>query len=266
MAGIYGRLVVPGIERSTLYTFESLFGFVSRGKDGYPGRWKVERILNRLNVLIAGLENLRIDMWCNDAFLSPDAPPGTPPHDSPPTPGSAVWWDSRPLADDGQKWMKIADDVFCINPNTHAVNPVVAVTYSNPTSRIPLLMKICPDTLAEMVRTSIQTDMRHRPRLHIDGISLDSVRDGSLTTTLIHELTHSDFLLGDDVTEDIEGMESAYGWAEAVYIARVSENDALENADNFALFVLAMFLSLNHWGTGVSEKMFDAAPWDLSPP
>ncbi|KAK2821745.1 hypothetical protein FQN49_007716, partial [Arthroderma sp. PD_2] len=196
-----------------------------------------------LTLMINGIPDLELDIWCNEDFLSDKAPEGEPQGTGvDQEEGSKDYWDNRPLADGGQKWMRLEDESMSRTDET--------VPWSAKGGRLE--------------GAAAGYEVHAGESKH--GTPLDSIRDGSLCTTLVHELSHSYVLVDDYATEDVKGMEDSYGWREATFIAQTDVDRALENADNLACFVLAMFLSENHWGTGIAEDMFADGFAFQSPP
>ncbi|KAJ5542580.1 hypothetical protein N7535_005002 [Penicillium sp. DV-2018c] len=88
-------------------------------------------------------------------------------------------------------------------------------------------------------------------------VPLNDFQGFTLTTALMHELTHAPAIVGANYLLDepcnLDGQTKAYGWACITHLA-ATPSSALKNA--------AMFLSLDDWSTGVSVPI----PADVGPP
>ncbi|RHZ64659.1 hypothetical protein CDV55_102399 [Aspergillus turcosus] len=95
--------------------------------------------------------------------------------------------------------------------------------------------------------------------------NLDQFSGLTMSTALMHELTHAPAIVGPNYLNDgscqVAGVtKSAYGWACITQLA-ATPSSALNNADSFAYYIAAMYLSLNNWSTGESVPI----PPDTTP-
>ncbi|KAL5042419.1 hypothetical protein BDW71DRAFT_211176 [Aspergillus fruticulosus] len=116
----------------------------------------------------------------------------------------------------------------------------------------------CPEPNKQYtdVRLSAYKDSTYESR----ASHLDNFKAGSMTRTLIHQLSHSYAILGPSQKVDVpfEGGPNgaAYGWGPVTSLAeQSSENDEaadypLINADSFAFYVVAMYMENNDWHSG----------------
>ncbi|EZF64736.1 hypothetical protein H105_03061 [Trichophyton soudanense CBS 452.61] len=201
--------------------------------------------------LIEHIPDSGFDIWCDDSFLSLTAPPDAPlppqPHENPH--GDTVYWDNRPLEVNGQAWV--------LMPVPKCNEDLQAFQMDGGFREVIVL---CPRMFEHYYDLGeYQVNMASRPPVFPRGIHIDSFAT-SLMFVLVHEVSHCNLFLQGLATSDVPADTDGYGWNEAVRHADNNHLYALENADNFALFVLAMYLSRNDWSTGLSDDMFADAP------
>ncbi|KAK2853242.1 hypothetical protein FQN49_005268 [Arthroderma sp. PD_2] len=231
---------MTGMDRSTLYTFENIFGPIILAQDRIPSH--------------------SLEVWCSEDFMSEIGPPGEEPENLPAPADMIDMWDLRPAEDGGQKWLRMRRASLCKTGN------VVASIRVNPPGSTDFI-RFCPQHLSRFLAGhELSLDLTSPVRQYPDRIHLDMIRDSSMCGALIHELSHSTLLLDRMFTLDIKGETNGYYWREVIHHAQNNPVLAIKNADNFQYFVLAMFLNRNHWGTGQSEAMFGSGPARASPP
>ncbi|KAF3480777.1 putative Protein kinase [Arthroderma uncinatum] len=217
-----------------------------------------------LDKLLSRIPSHKVDVWCSEDYMSPTAPPGTPPPDTPTPEHLSDWWDVRPAEDGGQQWLRMHELAFCKN------EILIASIRAQPTGSTDFI-KMCPGHLDRFIAGSnLAFDLLAPVRRYDNGVHLDQIRDASTPVVLLHELSHSIILLEVDhrtsMIVDLKGQDKGYYWREVIYHATNNAYNALKNADNFAYFVLAMYLHKNHWATGLSEPTFNDGPARDSPP
>ncbi|KAM5442712.1 hypothetical protein MferCBS31731_002095 [Microsporum ferrugineum] len=212
-----GETELSGIDRSTLYTFESLYGTVYLPL--LPG--------GMLNRIIDTIPNHPLDIWCDDSFYSTKIPPNI--RLPKPKEGRTLFWDTRSADDGGQ--ILTSMEGTCANGKLYAFNIV------NPKAKRETIV-ICPSPLSQYSSLGqFQVNMLSAPEKFAKGVHIDKFRF-SLVFTLIHELSHSILILRDLATSDVKGQVDSYGWKEATFHGDTNHLNAQDNADNFAFFVL----------------------------
>ncbi|KAK2839318.1 hypothetical protein FQN49_006256 [Arthroderma sp. PD_2] len=257
---------ISGIDRSTLYTFETFFGKLYRAPaTSHPeGFERLDILKDRLNRLDIHYTSHRLEIWCSENFLTK-----LPQHLIPPDKGdeylSKLYFDNRPADLGGQD--RLYTPIRC-----GGENKVKAMTYSYGVFKSPSgsydLVVLCPWYFGEWF--SDPPVLLHFPmgelrthRFEDRSMHLDRFAHESLAVTLIHELSHSLrlFPYPHRATRDTGG----YGFKQITKTADQYPEDAIYNADNTAYFVLAMYLNLFDWSTGFNTPMFADAPFGTSP-
>ncbi|KAK1145210.1 hypothetical protein N8T08_004362 [Aspergillus melleus] len=163
--------------------------------------------------------------------------------------GGYDYWDTREAERGGQVMRNLAELEGACQDNTlnllaylsldvreNPVDPVEAVTFCKEG------LDQWTDELRELYK------LKFPPTAHIS-----TVKVLSMGFTLLHELSHSKQVLGQNSYRDTSysnGINSAaYGW-EAVTEISDSPDDARKNADSFAFFAAAMYLDKYDWHTG----------------
>ncbi|KAI9370340.1 hypothetical protein BJX61DRAFT_515861 [Aspergillus egyptiacus] len=258
--------------QSTLYTFESIFGRLEYGAGNDQNDeaiQRVERVLNLAQTMKTGIQtinsNPHLEIYCSDLWLISEDPEGDISLINP-----YLYWDNRetrsgPLAIDFEAAAGVCRD----DESTHYawVNPYLSSinTASGQTS----VMTLCQDDLARWASRyqNGKTMMSFADQLFEHGqIALNEFQGQTLTTALMHELTHAPAIVGADYLLDqpceLNGQTtSAYGWDCITQLAK-TPSTALKNADSFSFYITAMFLSKDDWSTGVSIPI----PADVGPP
>ncbi|KAK2853241.1 hypothetical protein FQN49_005267 [Arthroderma sp. PD_2] len=259
-----GDSEMKGIDRSTLYTFESIYGpvYIPKNAGGYIGAHRINHVMGMLDKLIDRIPSHGLDIWCSDDFLDEMPPPGTERPEVNVPKDQGLFYDLRTVEEGGQRWIITYP---CENASLVAVLHRTRLTLVDRDT-----IRICPRVMEALPPSDpILDDTRIAARAFEDGVPLDSFHSSSLANTLIHELSHSYIILGSLATDDVDGMH-AYYWEGITYHATEPAR-ALRNADNFAYFAVvlpskAMLLGKNHWGTGLSEPMLKDGPARDSPP
>ncbi|KAK2861139.1 hypothetical protein FQN49_004505 [Arthroderma sp. PD_2] len=257
-----GNLRVSGIDRSTLYTYEAMFGSAYAGPQGDN-----TKLFERLRYLVVlfkrmkdGLLNLPMEIWCNHSYKSKNFPPDYQfPAHIPPNERGPYYWDTRPAERGGQRLT--LDRGPCGTGTMAATVPM-----DNTGIGTFDLLYICMreyQTLwsADPSMATIRETQFHPFSRYLDDREIAK----HLSSILIHELSHSKTLLTSQRTFDRVGRDKAYGFHEVYYHARTNPNHALTNADNIAYFTIAMYLSKFNWSIGSNKPMYDDGPLRDSP-
>ncbi|KAK2855752.1 hypothetical protein FQN49_004881 [Arthroderma sp. PD_2] len=272
-----GNSMMAGIERSTMYTYETLFGTIYRGRtaDNSQVFNRLDYVLGeainpaleplssvRFNELTIAIDIYRkledgfrghpIELWCHDRYLTKEFPPEFFfPINYPDNKREETYWDSRPE----NRWGQRAR----YRPS-RCTGSILASPTPDETGERPFdLLKVCPPWFenrwfAEASLFNIRGQRWGRREKHLNEYW------AHLSVVLTHEITHSHIILGYKATQDIVGQRSAYGYQEANYHATTNPEMAIRNADNYALFALAMYLDAYDWSLGANDPMYDDGP------
>ncbi|KAH8688983.1 hypothetical protein BGW36DRAFT_365519 [Talaromyces proteolyticus] len=236
-------------QKMILMTFESIFGQVlydrkSRNADeqNRRGRERVAEIsgfVTGIGQLYDGPITSSLHIFCHEDFLQYSFTDNDT-HD---------WYtDTRPAANGGGRVLD-ATRVSCSFSNP------IPVAYSYSSAVVTHHMAVfCPNqfqTWEGYDRMSVMHDTRD---WYGEAMHLDTIAKRYILHAVLHELSHSDHIFGVPGLEDVpcgEGNRNpAYGWVCITHLASNNPESAILNADSFATFVMAMYLSNADWHTG----------------
>ncbi|KAK2734272.1 hypothetical protein FQN57_001734 [Myotisia sp. PD_48] len=222
--------IISGSARAIWQTWEALYG---------KAYW--ERAKKLQQAIASAME---LQFWCNDHHLkSDDGPKNMPP------PLGDHWWDSRPISQSGQRYVQLA----CAQRDSNG-DATVQAWLDGEENEVPQ-MTICELTWhlwdPSMCPQRYETLRKLTPDvMRAEIMYLDTVLNHFPPTLLIHELSHSRGIFGDQGTDDTGGYE----WGECTATAMNRHPDvSLNNADSFALLVTALSLQQCNWHLGVCD-------------
>ncbi|KAK2855568.1 hypothetical protein FQN49_005065 [Arthroderma sp. PD_2] len=242
--------ILEGSDRSTLYTFETMFGDLGFGGPGYRNRGKryLDHIITMTNTMLGSLPTHRLEIWCGDDYISKTPAPGIAPRPDKPN----DWWDVRPAEVGGQQWTEIEPHLLCINPENMATQS----SYTKSVYGDYDLVVLCPHFLDTFIHSDDELTSPYRALRDVEfdqgAVSLDEIAYYNLAFVMLHELSHSKILLGDIRTDDVKGLADGYGFAEVAYHGESNSDKAVENA--------AMGLYNHDWSTGSNHDMYEDGP------
>ncbi|KAM5441182.1 hypothetical protein MferCBS31731_003609 [Microsporum ferrugineum] len=268
--------VIKGIDRSTLYTFETLFGNLYNGPSkGYPEGYKRLKILfefdgskniriERLTRLDRYYHSYRWEIWCSENFLAP-LPQDMIPTDKGDAYISKLYFDDRPEGLGGQR--RIYCPLRCGGKsNVRAMTLHFSATQS-PSGSYDIVV-LCPwyfdnwfggdDTLNSPL------DGLRQHQFDDKSVHLDMISRKTLALTLIHEITHSLKLFPYPMRAT---RDFGYYFDQITKLAQEDPDDAIYNADNTAYFVIdeAMRMDMYDWSEGFNKPMYADTPFDSAP-
>ncbi|KAK2877256.1 hypothetical protein FQN49_001295 [Arthroderma sp. PD_2] len=269
--------MISGLDRSTLYTYETMFGvaYLGRNKDNTLPFKRLYRVLKIFSLMKDGFADHPIELWCNNEYLTKDIPKDfVYPVNFAPADIEKCYMDSRPADRGGQR--VTVERSICKDGDGEASETIVGDDSPGPqavvenidtgTDTFDLLRVCCTPRNAVKWREQPSMSVVRATPFAIQGVHIEEFSD-FLPTVLTHELSHSERLLGFRKTLDIIGRESAYGFDEVCYHADHNPKDAIKNADNIAFFAIAMYLRGYDWSTGYNEGMYKKARFgDENPP
>ncbi|OJD14112.1 hypothetical protein AJ78_05512 [Emergomyces pasteurianus Ep9510] len=248
--------MIPGIQRSTQYTYEAVFGTVYWGpKDEYfvknfEGRERFNYVKGPLDVLQQMIQgNDRLHVWCSDDFLTDRIPNYFNEETLPPN----SFWDTRTL-DSGGKAIIVLD-----RPEKCNVDPIIGnkafTTISRPENSKLGVMILCPQNFAvgdETSRTMPHLAQFHklRPVTFPNQFELDRITHRNIIFLFLSMLARLDFA-GNVPMKAVSPPPVAghqlFGWQAVSMLPMTLPSDALDNP--------ALALKRNDWSTGLAVPM-----------
>ncbi|KAH8660500.1 hypothetical protein BX600DRAFT_551876 [Xylariales sp. PMI_506] len=244
---------------STLRTFEALLGQVFFGADtasNKAGLGRVSSILS-LATAIQSAQNdqskYNLGIYCDDYWLSETD-----------TEGDVNMADANSLKYFNtitEQWIETSNfGGSCRdNPNLNAwALPGITVASTGVVGDIITLCQDKWDTWNADYANG-ETITASAAQTNLAGSAMLGLVQSVLSITLLHELTHSANFLGANgnilVDQTCDHGETAYGFICVNMLAMSNPSAAIQNADSFALYSAAMYLSKYDWSTGIAESL-----------
>ncbi|KAF3490949.1 putative Protein kinase [Arthroderma uncinatum] len=245
--------VIKEIDRVTLWTFENIFMQVywaeEKKEESERGIKTLRDYLHLVSTISSRLEGgkVEVDIWCGHSFLTKDYPEGTPEKDKN---DPKLFFDSRPAERGGQTAVRPLSTCGTTFLPDGTEENLFAFTedITTPTGPIELIV-ICADMFEHWNTNPIGISgslQNLRTATLVKRPPLD-VLTWNVATLLLHEISHSALMGPGDGTRD-----HAYRWKNLV---KLTGEKALNNADSFAYFIIAMYFDRNNWASGLARAL-----------
>ncbi|KLJ11321.1 hypothetical protein EMPG_13396 [Blastomyces silverae] len=258
---------ILGIERSTQYTYEALFGTVYTGRrapeDAFQNIemrfrfYQVQGRLDKLQEIISGYEPLEV--LCYDDFLNKDFPEEYSHGSSQPD----AFWDNRAPIYGGRAIRVLPSFVRC-NEDRLAGNRAFMSMMPRINREIGTII-LCPqnfqapETNALMLRAKRPFVLRRSSYynrdepFHLEDITYRNVV--FIFLCLLGQLP----ILGNEPMVPFKHPPVAgrqvYGWEAATLTALTHPDKALHSPENYAFLIFALYLDKNDWSVGTATPM-----------
>ncbi|KKZ62237.1 hypothetical protein EMCG_03299 [[Emmonsia] crescens] len=251
--------IIIGMQRSTQYTYEALFGTVYWGPQdenfvkNFEGRERFNYVKARLAKLQEmALGNARLQLWCTDDFITTRFPSRIDIDTLPPN----AFWDDR-TTDSGGQEMIVLDRAAKCNVDAVVGNKAFTVTSRPGNERIGTMI-LCPQNL--YVGDPISRELPplaefHKVRTTVfpNEYAIDTVVHRNIIFLFLSMLSRLE-LDGNEPTISIAPPPVAgrhlFGWEAAAMLPMIHPKEALDNA--------ALALDKNDWSTGTAVPMLPA--------
>ncbi|KAK2879443.1 hypothetical protein FQN49_000878 [Arthroderma sp. PD_2] len=242
--------VIKERDRVTWWTFEVIFSqvyWMEEGKEkmNAVGLKFIQKVLDLASEIGSNLEggDADLDFWCGDSFLTRDYPEDV---DEEIRSRDDVFWDNHPEDKGGQRLVRT--NSYCNHPKSAPLGYHVDIPRVGKEDLVRIVL--CPSLFEHWAKNEFETaaSLQELRDITWDRMWIDYL-GGTLnpTSLLLHEMSHSAMLGPGSGTKD-----DAYAWQAVV---NLKAPKALNNADSFAYFVVAMYLDKYNWATGFSRAL-----------
>ncbi|KAL2384499.1 hypothetical protein RJ035_005357 [Blastomyces gilchristii] len=251
--------LIPGVERSTQYTYEALFGTVYVGNTGaeyffqnLAMRYRfdyVRRRLDKLQEIIMGDEPLQI--YCSDDFITTTFPPQYSDIHYPP----GTYWDSRKAVSGGSVPIFLPSYAKCSQDPLAGSRAFMSEIHRSHVSAGTMILCpqnfIEPDTTPDMLRMRRLSELRRvsfydrDEPFHLERITYRNVI--FIFLCLLGQLPMSGNEPMDPFKHPPVAGRDVSGWEAATMTALTHPDKALDNP--------ALYLDADDWSIGISVPM-----------
>ncbi|EEQ88508.2 uncharacterized protein BDCG_03628 [Blastomyces dermatitidis ER-3] len=259
--------LIPGVERSTQYTYEALFGTVYVGNTGaeyffqnLAMRYRfdyVRRRLDKLQEIIMGDEPLQI--YCSDDFITTTFPPQYSDIHYPP----GTYWDSRKAVSGGSVPIFLPSYAKCSQDPLAGSRAFMSEIHRSHVSAGTMILCpqnfIEPDTTPDMLRMRRLSELRRvsfydrDEPFHLERITYRNVI--FIFLCLLGQLPMSGNEPMDPFKHPPVAGRDVSGWEAATMTALTHPDKALDNPESYAFLIFALYLDADDWSIGISVPM-----------
>ncbi|KAH8673361.1 hypothetical protein BX600DRAFT_432993 [Xylariales sp. PMI_506] len=244
---------------STFQTFEALFGQVFYGlsstANNLAGLNRVSQIASLISALQSGLNDASLSylrIYCDDSWLSTTDADG----DVAVTTATSIKLYAEPL----EKWLELSNLGGGCRSNAALSGFAFPSATFPSTGVVGDIITLC-QSMWDGWTSAYQEGDSMSKLASATGLAgstnLGSVQS-MLPITLLHELTHAQsFLGGSGIMVDVscDNGETAYNFICVNMLASSNPAQAVKNADSFALYAAAMYMSNYDWSTGIAAEL-----------
>ncbi|KAG5288635.1 hypothetical protein I7I50_01963 [Histoplasma capsulatum G186AR] len=256
--------IIRGVQRSTQYTYEALFGTVYFGPDekylfkNLDARVRFQRVrgrLEKLHKVIMSDEPLFI--WCQDDFFTSTFP--FPVDRSTLLPNT--FWDDRQPGVGGQSYIVLNPPTKC------AEDPIVGnkvfMSIARPGNVEMTAIILCPQNYDTRNAADVD-EQRLKSLANFEKIKFDNLYPIERITyrnsififlTLLLQAPIGGQAPMEPVTLPPVAGRQLYGWEAAALLPLIDLEKSLNNPESYAYLIIVLFLSTNDWSTGTAVPM-----------